>query len=140
MLSVVVERNVVPLPLQERGYGISTATITDRTLFQDSRFYLAAVASVPSETLRSLLPTQLKIGSVEQIRDLVNLQLPGIGLRILSVAPRELPYLQNAVYFELDQSSELWRALTRSAAFALHVSGQYDNLALQLWAVRGRTP
>jgi len=135
-LSVVIERNAVPLELQQRGYGILTSTITDRTLFQDSRFVLTAVASVPAETLRSQLPIQMKIGSVEQIRDLVNLQLPGVPMRALPVAPPELPYLQNGVYFELDQSVELWRSLTRSAAFAMHLSGEYPDLHMEFWAIR----
>lgn len=138
-LAVVIERNAVPIPLQARGYGITTATVADRTLFQDARFVLIAIASVPSETLRAQFPTQVKIGSVEQIRDLVNLQLPGIGLRALPVAPREMPYMQNAVYFELDQASELWRALPRSAAFAFHISGEYTDLHLEFWAIRGKT-
>jgi type VI secretion system protein ImpJ len=135
-LAVLIERNVVSLSLQERGYGILTSTITDRSIFQGSRFILAALASVPSETLRTQLPSNMKIGSIEQIRDLVNLQLPGIPVRSLPVAPRELPYLSGAVYFELDQSVELWRALPRSAAFALHVSGDYPDLHLEFWAVR----
>jgi hypothetical protein len=37
---------------------------------------------------------QSKVGSVEHIRDLVNLQLPGIGLLPLPVAPRQIPYPQ----------------------------------------------
>ena len=140
LLAVVVERRAVPLELQSRGYGVMTSTIADRTLFQDSRFVLTAVASVPSETLRSQLPSQMKIGSVEQIRDLVNLQLPGVPMRALPVAPPELPFLQNAVYFELDQSAELWRTLPRSAAFALHVSGEYPDLHLEFWAIRKARP
>lgn len=135
-LAVVLERNAVPLELQQRGYGILTSIITDRSLFQDSRFVLTAVASIPAETLRSQLPTQMKIGSVEQIRDLVNLQLPGIPMRALPVAPPELPFLQNGVYFELDQSVELWRNLTRSAAFAMHLSGEYPDLHMEFWAIR----
>jgi type VI secretion system protein ImpJ len=135
-LTVVIERNAVPLELQSRGYGILTSIIADRTLFQDARFVLTAVASVPPETLRSQLPTQMKIGSVEQIRDLVNLQLPGVPMRALPVAPPELPFLQNGVYFELDQSAELWRSLTRSAAFAMHLSGEYPDLHMEFWAIR----
>jgi type VI secretion system protein ImpJ len=135
-LTVVIERNAVPLELQQRGYGIVTSIIADRSLFQDSRFVLTAVANVPAETLRSQLPTQMKVGSVEQIRDLVNLQLPGIPLRALPVAPPELPFLQNGVYFELDQSVELWRNLARSAAFAMHLSGEYPDLHLEFWAIR----
>jgi type VI secretion system protein ImpJ len=135
-LAVVIERNAVPLELQPRGYGIVTATIADRSLLQSSRFVLVAVAAVPAETLRSQLPNQMKIGAVEQIRDLVNLQLPGIPMRALPVAPPELPFLQNAVYFELDQSVELWRALARSAAFAMHLSGDYPELHMEFWAIR----
>ncbi|PDT64838.1 type VI secretion system baseplate subunit TssK [Bradyrhizobium ottawaense] len=138
ILSVVIQSAAISLPLQHRGYGIMTGVITDRTLFQDSRFVLLAVASVPTETLRNQLPAQMKVGSVEQIRDLVNLQLPGIPIRALAVAPREVPYIQNAVYFELDQSVELWRILPRAAAFAFHVSGDYSNLHLEFWAIRGK--
>ncbi|MFG1392029.1 type VI secretion system baseplate subunit TssK [Xanthobacter agilis] len=139
-LNLIVERNVVPLPLQERGYGISTATINDRTLFSGGRFVLVVSAGIPHEALRTQFPATTKIGSVEQIRDLVNLQLPGIPLRSLPVAPRELPYLQGAVYFELDQSHELWRSLTRSAAFAFHVSGGYPDLHMEFWAIRAVQP
>lgn len=138
LLATLTERNAIALPLQDRGYGISLSTISDRTLFQDARFVLIAMASIPTETLRSQLPISMKVGSVEQIRDLVNLQLPGVPLRALPVAPRELPFLQGGVYFELDQSVELWRNLTRSAAFALHVSGDYPDLRLEFWAIRGK--
>ncbi|WP_341988642.1 type VI secretion system baseplate subunit TssK [Azorhizobium sp. AG788] len=139
-LNVVIERNVVPLPLQERGYGIRTATILDRTIFSGGRFILVASAGIPHETLRTQLPATTKVGSIEQIRDLVNLQLPGIPLRSLPVAPRELPYLQGAVYFELDQGVELWRSLARSAAFAFHVSGDYPDLHMEFWAIRAGQP
>ncbi|MGY8668615.1 type VI secretion system baseplate subunit TssK [Bradyrhizobium sp. UFLA05-109] len=137
LLSVVIQGAAISLPLQDRGYGILIALIADRALFQDARFVLVAVASVATETLRIQLPAQMKVGSVEQIRDLVNLQLPGIPVRALPVAPRQIPYIQSAVYFELDQSVELWRTLPRSAAFAFHVSGDYPDLHLEFWAIRG---
>ncbi|MGY4431014.1 type VI secretion system protein ImpJ [Bradyrhizobium sp. F1.13.1] len=138
LLSVAIESTAISLPLQDRGYGILIGQITDRTLFQNARFVLVAVGSVPTEKLRKQLPAQMKVGSVEQIRDLVNLQLPGVPIRALAVAPRELPYIQNAVYFELDQSVELWRILPRSAAFAFHASGDYSDLHLEFWAIRGK--
>ncbi|CAN1523433.1 COG3522 Predicted component of the type VI protein secretion system [Rhabdaerophilaceae bacterium] len=137
-LAVVIERNTLALPLQDRGYGVRTAMIADRTIFQDCQFVLVAFAAMPAETLRATFPTTVKIGSVEQIRELVNLQLPGIPLQPLPVAPRALPFIQNAVYFELDQRHELWRSLVRSAAFAFHVSGELPDLSLEFWAIRGQ--
>jgi type VI secretion system protein ImpJ len=95
--------------------------------------------NVALEIIRAQLPIQIKIGPVEQIRDLVNLQLPGIGISPLSVAPREIPFLQNAVYFELDGANPLWSRFNDSAAFALHVSGDYPGLSLELWAIQRRS-
>jgi type VI secretion system protein ImpJ len=79
---------------------------------------------------------QTKIGPVEKIKDLVNLQLPGIALRALPVAPRQIPYHSGSAYFGLDQSAELWGQLRLSGGVAVHVSGSFPNLAMELWAVR----
>ena len=136
LLSVVVEQNAVSIPLTERDFGIWLGEPDDRTVFHGRRFVLIAQANVGLETIRTRLPIQIKIGPVEQIRELVNLQIPGIAIEALSVAPREIPFIQNAVYFELDGANQLWSAMPASAAFALHVSGQYPGLALELWAIQ----
>jgi type VI secretion system protein ImpJ len=73
---------------------------------------------------------------VEKIRDLVNLQLPGIGLRPLPVAPRQLPFLAGYTYFELDRGSEYWQQLINSAGFAMHVAGNFPGLQMRFWAIR----
>jgi type VI secretion system protein ImpJ len=75
-LSVVMEQNAIPIPLAHKKFGISVASVADQTLFDSAAFVLAARADVPSEDLRRRFPAQVKIGSVEKIRDLVNLQLP----------------------------------------------------------------
>jgi type VI secretion system protein ImpJ len=67
---------------------------------------------------------------------LVNLQLPGIALRSLPVAPRQLPYHAGSHYFELDRQGELWKQLERSGSLALFVTGDFPGLELELWAVR----
>ncbi|MFS8113854.1 type VI secretion system baseplate subunit TssK [Rhizobium jaguaris] len=139
LLSVIVERNALSIPLTERDYGIWLGEIKDRMTFAGRRFVLIARANIALETIRVQMPIQVKIGPVEQIRDLVNLQLPGIGVQPLSVAPREIPFIQNAVYFELDDSNPLWSRFRDSAAFALHVSGEYPGLKLELWAIQKGT-
>lgn len=136
MLSVIVERNAVSIPLGERDFGIWLGEIEDRMTLTGRRFVLIARANVALETVRQQLPVHIKIGPVEQIRDLVNLQLPGIAIQPLSVAPREIPFIQNAVYFEVDTQNPLWARFRDSAAFALHVSGDYPGLDLELWAIQ----
>lgn len=136
LLSVVVEQNAVNIPLSEREYGIWLGEIDDRFAFQGRRFVLIVQANVALDTIRAQMPIQIKVGPVEQIRELVNLQLPGIAIEPLPVAPREIPFIQNAVYFALDDSNPLWSQFTNSAAFALHVSGNYPGLRIELWAIQ----
>ncbi|KMO40339.1 type VI secretion protein [Methylobacterium tarhaniae] len=136
-LSALLEQVAVPIELQERRHGVRVGTINDRTLLRGAGFVLAVRASVPAETLRRSLPNQIKIGPVEQIAQLVNVALPGIGVRPLAVAPRQLPYRGGTVYFELDTTGPLWRDLDQSSAVAIHVAGNFPDLDLELWAIKG---
>jgi type VI secretion system protein ImpJ len=136
-LSMVLEQNAIQLPLQERRYGIHVAAISDRSLIGSASFVLAVTADLPADTVRQRFPTQVKIGPVEQIRELVNLQLPGIALRALPVAPRQIPYHAGATYFELGQSGEHWKQLASSGGFAFHVGGKFPGMVMEFWAIRG---
>jgi len=135
-LSVVLEQNAIPIPLAQKKFGISVGTVPDRTLFDSAIFVLAARADVPTEEFRRRFPQQLKIGPVEKIRDLVNLQLPGIAIQAMPVAPRQIPYHAGFAYFELDRQNELWRTLKASGGIAIHQSGEFPGLALEFWAIR----
>ncbi|HET8708617.1 MAG TPA: type VI secretion system baseplate subunit TssK, partial [Pseudomonadales bacterium] len=79
-LSSVIEQNAIPLQWVERKFGIRVAPINDRQLIDACSFVLAAKAELSPEKLRGLFAAQAKIGPVEQISQLVNLQLPGITL------------------------------------------------------------
>ena len=133
MLSV---ESAVALPLQSRGQGIWVSPVTDRSLFSGAIFVLAVSATVDPERIRTLLPAQAKLGPAEAIRDLVGLQLPGIPLRPMPVAPRDIPYRAGTVYFELDRTADLWRQMESSPAFVLHIGAEIPGLALEFWAIR----
>ncbi|MEN8179347.1 MAG: type VI secretion system baseplate subunit TssK [Pseudomonadota bacterium] len=136
-LSMVLEQNAIPIPLQDRKYGIRVAPLADRNLIDSANFVLAVSAQVPAELLRTRFPTQVKIGPVEQIRQLVNSQLPGIGIRPLPVAPRQIPYHAGFNYFDLDRNSELWKQLKSSGGFAFHIGGDFPGIELEFWAIKG---
>jgi type VI secretion system protein ImpJ len=136
-LSAVLEQTAVPIPLQERKFGIRVGPIVDRSLVTDATWVLAVKAQIPVETLRRSLPNQIKIGPVEQIRELINVALPGIAIRALPVAPRQLPYYAGTSYFELDRSSPYWAALARAGGVAIHIAGDIPGLEIECWAIRG---
>lgn len=135
-LSAVIERHAVQIDLVDRGHNVRTAVVGDMELLRSAGFVLAVRAQLPAEHVRQRFPSQSKLGPVERIKDLVNLQLPGVGLRSLPVAPRQLPYHAGSHYFELDRQGELWKQIERSGNVALHVSGDFPGLELELWAVR----
>jgi type VI secretion system protein ImpJ len=136
-LSAVIEQTAVAIPLQERKYGVRVGPITDRSILRAASFVLSVQADVPTEQLRRLFPTQVKIGAVEQIRELVNVQMDGIRALPLPVAPRQIPFYAGASYFELDRNSPHWQHMQASGGFAIHMSGDFPNLRMELWAIRG---
>ncbi|WP_307690818.1 type VI secretion system baseplate subunit TssK [Variovorax ginsengisoli] len=136
-LSMVMEQTAIPIELQDRKYGIQVAIVPDVELQRTAQFVLAVAAQMPGDALRARFPTQVKIGTVERIRDLVNLQLPGVTLRPLPVAPRQIPYHAGYNYFELEtRGSDMWKQLENSGGLAMHIAGDFPGLELEFWAVR----
>lgn len=136
-LSMVLEQNAISIPLEERKYGVRVATLADKNQLREAQFVLAIKADVTQEVLQSTFPSQIKIGPTEHIRQMVNSGLPGIGLRLLPVAPRQIPYHAGFTYFELDRTSRHWEGLEQSSAFAMHVSGDFPGLVLEFWSIKG---
>jgi len=135
-LSLIMEENAQQLTLTERSHGLFVATVSDINMIRELGFVLAVRADVSSETLMTHFPAQMKIAPVTRIRDLVQLQLPGITLRAMPAAPRQIPWHAGYLYFELEKSGDLWRQMEKSEAFALHLAGDFPGLDMQLWALR----
>ena len=133
---MVLEQSAISIELQDRKYGVRVAVIPDQELLKTAHFVLAVNAQLPVEALRTRFPAQVKIGSVEHIRDLVNLALPGIPLNSLPVAPRQIPFHAGFSYFELERGGEIWKQLERSGGLAMHVAGEFPGLELEFWAIR----
>jgi type VI secretion system protein ImpJ len=136
-LSMVLHRRAVQIELQDRKFGVRVALLPDRDLLRDAEFVLAVAAQMAPELLRGRFPSQVKIGPVERIRDLVNLALPGIPLRPMPVAPRQIPFHAGNSYFELEAGGDLWKELERSSGLAMHIAGDFPGLQLEFWAIKG---
>ena len=135
-LSMVFEQTAIALDLQERNYGVRVAPIQDRRLLDDASFILAIKADWSKDMIVSRVPSAVKAGGVEQLRELVNLQLPGIRLIPMPMAPRQIPYNSGFTYFQMEKSTENWSHLRKSGGFAFHFSGDIPGLELEFWAVK----
>jgi type VI secretion system protein ImpJ len=135
-LSSVLEQTAVPIKLEVRKYGVNVGIIADKNLLDTTNFVLAVSADTSNENIRRHFPAQIKIGPVEEIRQMVNSALPGIALNALPVAPRQVPYNAGSVYFQMDNSDKYWGKLKSSGGIAIHISGDFPGLKMELWAVR----
>ncbi len=135
-LSIVLEDSAVQIPLEDKGQGVRVGHINDPAMRRTAGLILAAHADMPADLLRSRFPAQAKLGPIERIRDLVHLQLPGIGMRPLSNAPRQIPYHSGYIYFELEKTGEMWQQFQGTGGLALHLSGDFPGLQLEFWALR----
>ncbi|SPB18851.1 type VI secretion protein [Caballeronia novacaledonica] len=136
LIGIVREPDAVAIELQSRKPGVRVALINDLELVRSAGFVLAANAQMPGEALRTRFPTQVKVAPAEKLRDLVNLALPGIGLRALPVAPRQIPFHAGFSYFELDRGGELWKELEQTGNLAMYIAGDFPALELEFWAIR----
>ncbi len=85
-LHTVLSPRAVNLPLHLRD-GIWQADIHDTELLQSATFVLAVAANMPVDQIQRQFIQQSKISSPEKIRNMVSVQIPGIPLRALMVAP-----------------------------------------------------
>ncbi|BET27447.1 type VI secretion system baseplate subunit TssK [Limnobacter thiooxidans] len=131
------DQHAIQIPLTPKPGGIHIGQITDRTLVDNAHFYLSVHALAPEELIQRQLPSTVKIGPVEKLRDLVNLNLPGVRLKSVQQSPAALPHYADHLCFQLETRAEpLWKLLEQTGHLAIHYAGDLPELRLELWAVR----
>ena len=135
-LSTEFSRSAMQLELKLIQPGAYVSTITDRTLYDQGRFYLAVGSRRPADDIRRSLPSVVKIGSVTKMQTLVQAALPGVPLTPVATPPSQIRVMPNYVYFELDRTVPDWRDFATAPALGLYIAGEWPELQLELWCVR----
>lgn len=137
LLSLVLESKSVLIPIDKHNYGVRIALLKDKNVLKDSIFVLAISSNIDANKLKRLLLDNLKIGTVDEIRNLVNHHLPGFGIVPLTTAPREIPYKVNQSYYRITLKQEDKQKLSKTSGLALHYP-ETDNLGIEflLWAIK----
>jgi type VI secretion system protein ImpJ len=133
-LARVIETPVVPLKFADRGDQVHTCLVDKQWKLQKMIF--AFTASMSAGQLRQLLPQQVKLGPVEHIQKLVDLQLPGARLVALANPPRQVPYYAQSVYFEVEAADPYWVQTFAGSAMALRIVGEFPELRFEAWGLR----
>jgi type VI secretion system protein ImpJ len=121
----------------ERAQNAFVSTIRDRSLFRTANLILEVAARRPLTEIQSQFPHLFKIGPNTKMNEIVYAHLPGVGLQHLPTPPPQIRSVAHHVYFLLDRNSPLWPDFSSAQAIAMHFSGDWPELELELWAVLG---
>ena len=139
-LSTQAVRRAIRLELVERAANAYVSPIRDRTLFRNASFVLEVAAGRPLTEIQARLPNLMKIGPSTKMNEIVHAHLPGVGLIHIPTPPPAIRAVVDHVYFALDRSSPLWPEFSQASSMGFHFSGDWPELAMELWAVpRDRT-
>lgn len=133
-LSLVIEAPAVALSFVERGDNIYLCQ-NDAQLRLEKLIFTVS-AKLPAETIRTYFPAQTKLGPVEKIVQLIDLQLPGARMIPMSSPPRYIPYYPNSVYFEVDHTDAMYKEMMSGSAIALSIVGDFPELHFEVWGLR----
>ncbi|MFV8800606.1 type VI secretion system baseplate subunit TssK [Yersinia sp. LJYL362] len=133
-LSLVIEAPAVALQFVERGDHIYLCQ-NDAQLRLEKLIFTVS-SKLPAETIRSYFPTQTKLGPVEKIVQLIDLQLPGARMIPMPSPPRYIPYYPNSVYFEVDHTDPIYKEMMSGSAIALSIVGDFPELHFEVWGLR----
>lgn len=113
------------------------ASITDRSLYHDSRFVLVVSSSSSVSSINSDFPKACKIAGNKEIANIVVNQLSGVPIRNLPVAPTELKSKFDSAYFEIDTSSSIWKNMIENDdVIALHIDDRFSDISIELYVIK----
>lgn len=125
----------VRLPLKEVRANSYAALVNDRSLFAQATFVVEVSSGLPLSQVQTQFPQLCKVGPSTAMKQIINNNLPGIGLVHLPNPPRQIRVVSTNVYFLLDKSTDLWREFSTAPAVGMHFAGNWPDLKLELWAI-----
>jgi type VI secretion system protein ImpJ len=125
----------IRLPMNEVRPNSYAALVNDRNLFSQATFVIEVSSGLPLTQVQQQFPMLCKVGPSTRMKQIINNNLPGLGLVHLPNPPRQIRVVSTNVYFLLDKSTEFWREFSSAPAIGMHFAGNWPDLKLELWAI-----
>jgi len=136
LLNALMVRSAEEFALEAKPNGMYVASIDPALFSSFSSVVLAVSADMPADEIAAKFGAHGKLAPTDRLPELVRLHLPGLGLRVLPVPPRQIPFNAGFVYFQLEARGPLWEHLATHGGVGLHVARALPGMGLQLWGVR----
>ncbi|MNQ53023.1 hypothetical protein D3C85_670530 [compost metagenome] len=141
MISTLLEASlpsrVIALELEEISANRWQVRLDDHRLREpdSADFYLSVRCRLPAVQLQSQFPRLCKIGTPDEVDQLVNAALNGVPLQSLSHVPAAIPLRLENQYFALDLNHVKGKAILAQGVCAFYVPSTLADVKLELFAV-----
>ncbi|MCY1412334.1 type VI secretion protein [compost metagenome] len=141
MISTLLEASlpsrVIALTLEQSAANRWQVRLDDARLREpdSADFYLSVRCRLPAVQLQSQFPQLCKIGTPDEVDQLVNAALDGVPLQSLSHVPAAIPLRLENQYFALDLNHGKGQAIRDQGICALYVPSTLAEVKLELFAV-----
>ncbi len=137
LLEASLPSRVIALELVESGANRWQVTLNDARLRErdGADFYLSVRCRLSAAQVQNQFPRLCKVGSPDEVDQLVNAALDGIPLQPLNHVPAAIPLRLENQYFALDIGHAKGQAMLAEGVCAFYVPGTLTDVKLELFAV-----
>jgi type VI secretion system protein ImpJ len=137
LLEASLPSRVIALALEENGDNRWKVSLNDPRLREreGADFYLSVRCRLPAAQVQSQFPRLCKIGTPDEVDQLINAALDGVPLQSLSHVPAAIPLRLENQYFALDLDHAKGQAVLAAGVCAFYVPSTLAEVKLELFAV-----
>lgn len=137
LLEASLPSRVIALELQETGANRWQVSLIDARLCEPggADFFLSVRCRLPAAQVQSQFPRLCKIGTPDEVDQLINAALDGVPMQPLSHVPAAIPLRLENQYFALDLNHAKGLAMLAAGVCALYVPSTLVEVKLELFAV-----
>ncbi|MBP6116976.1 MAG: type VI secretion system baseplate subunit TssK [Neisseriaceae bacterium] len=135
LLDTVIPTALVVVDLEQQGTTRWLGHLYDDRLDQRADYYLSVRSSAPLYELQSQFQKLCKVGSPDEVQQILPSASNGIPLRLMQRLPSALPMRSEAVYFALDAADPAFARMLAARSCCIYMPQVLSDLAIELYAV-----
>ncbi len=135
LLDAIIPSRVVSIGLTRKSSTTWTGQFLDERLRSGADYYLSVSAALTPFELVERVPKLCKMGSPDDVEQLVNSALAGIPLKAVQRVPAAIPVRLDNHYFALDASDPAYARMLAAHACQIYLPGTVPEASLELYAV-----
>lgn len=134
-LQVKFEHQAQMLDVTLQENGVYSANLIDYPLLQSADIVLCFQGK--EDILPEKLEKFVKVSSIEDLNNIIQLQLSGVKLERMKLVPPQLPFYDDMIYLRIIKEGELWQNITtqQNLAFCLTHIPNPENYHVKMWAI-----